>query len=147
MEKKSCTKCGEVKPLDEFSNNRKNIYTWKYTICKGCKKLSIKEDRKNFPEKYIFIGAKYRAKKKGIPFNITIEDIVIPKVCPVFNKPFVYGYGRVNEFSPSLDRIIPSKGYVKGNIIVISHRANMIKSNATINELEALSNFFKIILK
>src|SRR5690606_22407621 len=81
---------------------------------------------------------KYRAKQKGIPFNITHEDLNIPDVCPVLGIPIEKkvelgsGYWPDN---PSVDRIIPELGYVKGNVRVISHRANLLKSDATIEEL------------
>jgi hypothetical protein len=72
-------------------------------------------------------AAKSRAKEKGREFKIELTDIVIPAVCPVLGVPME---------RPSLDRIDSSKGYVKGNVRVISHRANMLKNNATIEELE-----------
>lgn len=56
-----------------------------------------------------------------------LSDIQIPELCPVFKTPMV---------SPSLDRIDSSKGYVKGNVRVISKRANQLKSNATVEEME-----------
>ena len=88
-------------------------------------------------------GAKRRARKKGIPFNISVEDIIIPETCPVFGFPLTRGNDTPLYTSPSLDRIIPEKGYVKGNIVVISHKANKRKSNATIAELIKLADFYK----
>ncbi len=40
--------------------------------------------------------------------------------------------------SPSLDRIDSTKGYTKGNIWVISNRANTLKNDATLSELKLL---------
>ena len=68
--------------------------------------------------------------------SIDVTDIVIPIRCPVFGMILRRAKGRPKDNSPTLDRIIPSKGYVKGNVWVISMRANMIKSNATLRELE-----------
>ena len=45
--------------------------------------------------------------------------------------------------SPSFDRIDPTKGYVKGNVIIVSNKANVIKSNATVEELERVSSFYR----
>lgn len=76
-------------------------------------------------------NARLRAKNKGLPFDITVEYIesILPDKCPVFNTPFVYrGNGKVVFTSPSLDRIDPVKGYVEGNVVVISSKANNIKS-------------------
>lgn len=91
----------------------------------------------------MFNTAKRRAKDKGVDFNLDISDIVIPSVCPVLGIPLAAKRGCVDPASPSLDRIIPSKGYVKGNVQVISHRANSIKSNATIEEVEMVLNYMK----
>lgn len=79
--------------------------------------------------------AKYRAKKNNLDFEIELEDIVIPKICPILNIPLFSSKGHSGPNSPSLDRIDPSKGYVKGNVQVISHKANTIKSDATLQEL------------
>lgn len=95
------------------------------------------------PEKIMFQSAKDRAKRKGLEFTITLEDIKIPKACPIFGLTLSASIGRFNENSPSLDRINNSKGYVKGNIIVISYRANQIKNDATPDELMKIGLFFK----
>jgi len=90
--------------------------------------------------KKMFQGAKARSKKNGLDFNITIDDIVIPEKCPVLGIPLIAAVGNkiVSKNSPSLDRIDSSKGYVKGNIRVVSHRANSLKSNATLEELRLI---------
>ena len=84
----------------------------------------------------LWAAAKERADKHGIDFNIDVEDIVIPKVCPVLGIPIniSLGRGRRQPDSPSLDKFYPEKGYVKGNIQVISWRANRIKSDGTPDE-------------
>lgn len=93
--------------------------------------------------------AKRRAKEKGIPFDIVYADVTIPAVCPILGIPLAVGLGSwggnggPTDNSPSLDRIIPSLGYVKGNIQVISNRANRFKSDATIEELEAVVESMK----
>jgi hypothetical protein len=89
-------------------------------------------------------SAKSRAKKRGIPFNISTDDIHLPDVCPALGIPLVYGGGKgPTDNSPSLDRVLPLLGYVAGNVIVISNRANRIKNNATIPELRAIADFFE----
>ena len=93
---------------------------------------------KTYTEEFrILTRAKYRAKKYGIPFNITIDDITFPKRCPVLGieiRPATGRPGGANN-SPSLDRIQPHLGYTKGNVRVISNRANVLKNNATVDEL------------
>jgi len=95
------------------------------------------------PEKIMFQSAKDRAKRKGIEFNITLEDISIPTHCPVLKIPLTRANGRMHDNSPSLDRIDCTKGYIKDNIIVISWKVNRIKSNASLDELMKIGMFFK----
>ena len=83
-------------------------------------------------------SARHRAKQKGVPFDLELEDIVVPEFCPLLNIRLEVGNGRPIPASPTLDRIKPELGYVKGNVIVISHRANCIKSDATLDEIELL---------
>lgn len=61
--------------------------------------------------------------------------------CPIFGTEFVVGVGRWLDESATVDRIIPSNGYVYGNIEIISHRANQIKNDASLKELEAICNY------
>ena len=97
---------------------------------------------KNNPEKSMLIKTKTRAKKNGTEFNIDADDIQIPERCPILNIPIVRefrGGGNKNKgpraTSPSIDRLDNTKGYVKGNIQIISHKANVMKNSATPEEL------------
>ena len=90
------------------------------------------------PEKILLLNALNRSRRKKIPFSITEKDIVIPLMCPVLGIPLFRDGGERTPNSPSLDEIIPGKGYVLGNIQVISWRANCIKRDATLDELEKL---------
>lgn len=93
-------------------------------------------------KKYMLRSAKRRAKLQKVPFDLTPDDFDIPEVCPLLNIPLHFHIGELQaQFdSPSLDKIIPQLGYVKGNVLVISNRANTIKNNATIEELILLTN-------
>jgi hypothetical protein len=79
-----------------------------------------------------------------VPFTISREDIVIPTHCPVLGLPLftMKGVQGGGDNSPTLDRIRPALGYVKGNIIVISGRANRLKSDASIKELRDIASFY-----
>lgn len=79
---------------------------------------------------------KARAKKLGVPFALTRDDILIPTHCPVLGIKLKYVQSKTQSNTPSLDRLVPKRGYVAGNVKVISMRANMLKSNATKVELE-----------
>lgn len=82
--------------------------------------------------------ARLRAKARGLPCTITRSDIPIPNFCPVLGIPIAKTYGRVSPGTPSIDRFDSSKGYVPGNVRVISYRANTLKNNGTIDELRAV---------
>jgi hypothetical protein len=98
--------------------------------------ISIRARTRNIKhkEKVILIKAKQRAKERHMEFNLTIDDIIIPEICPVLGIPIYRDLNKLNDNSPTLDRIDNTKGYVKGNVCVISHRANQIKSNGTVEE-------------
>ncbi|WP_410212326.1 hypothetical protein [Phenylobacterium sp.] len=91
-------------------------------------------------------NARSRAKRAGVPCTITVEDIVVPSHCPVLGIPLARRLGRKGgcDQSPSLDRIVPELGYVPGNIVVVSRRANRIKNDASIDELRAIADFYEI---
>lgn len=93
--------------------------------------------REKNQSRYLCKVAKSSAKKRGLVFEIEIEDIVIPDLCPVFKEPFVFG----TDYAASLDRIDSSIGYVKGNIQVISRKANRMKNNATSEELKKFAEW------
>jgi hypothetical protein len=92
-------------------------------------------------------SARRRAKKQNVPFDITIDDIIIPNYCPVLGIPLFQGSKDEMYNSPSLDKIIPELGYVKCNIAVISHRANTIKNNGTAEEHRKIAQWLDSITK
>lgn len=98
------------------------------------------------PAESLYLKAKSRAKRRGIEFNIDKEDVVVPDICPVLGIKIIPGSTAVNRNSPSLDRIDNSKGYVKGNVAVISHRANHLKNSGTIEEHEMIAAWMKRML-
>lgn len=98
------------------------------------------------PIGYLVEHARQRAIAKGISFDLTRDDLIMPEACPVLGLPFEWGTGQMgwrNMRSPSLDRIRPQEGYVKGNVQIISNRANHLKSNGTISELEAVLAYMR----
>jgi hypothetical protein len=87
--------------------------------------------------------ARKRAKRFNLEYNIDITDIVIPENCPILNIPLVHGTKYQTDSSPSLDRIDSSKGYIKGNVRVISVRANRLKQDSTIEELKRIIQYME----
>lgn len=90
----------------------------------------------------MWYGARGRAKKAGVPFSIERRDIIIPDRCPALGTKLVRGKGQPGPNSPSLDRIVPELGYVPGNIVVVSMRANRAKNDLTVAEMRALAVFY-----
>jgi len=98
---------------------------------------SSAKSRKENPIKWMIYSSKSRAKEKGWEFNIDESDIIIPTHCPILGIELISGGMGAQTFnSPSLDRIDSSKGYIKGNIRVISLRANMMKNDANLQEIQ-----------
>ena len=91
------------------------------------------------PEIKLLVAARKRAGYSGCPFNIEVSDVVIPEYCPIFNIPLRHASGKPRHNSPSLDKIIPEKGYTKGNVWVISWKANRLKNDASPEELMRLA--------
>lgn len=96
--------------------------------------------RKRNPLYFMWSSARSRAKTNNIPFDIEIEDLIIPEYCPILELKLDYNQGKLGPNSYSLDKIIPEKGYVKGNVRIISHLANAMKQNANLDLLEKFSN-------
>ena len=95
------------------------------------------------PAKELWRAAKARAKRKGLPFDLEVSDIVVPAQCPVLGVPLVVGSRKSKEYAPSLDRVVPNLGYVRGNVRVISYRANTLRRDASIEELESVLRYAK----
>jgi hypothetical protein len=162
---KTCFCCKQTKIASDFSKNASligGLHTWckecctnKHKVSEYAKKSNIvrKEKIKSDPiyreninnqkrksrikriASVLLQECKRRAIKKNLEFNISIEDIIIPEICPILLQPIIQGTKDNYKFSPSIDRIDNNKGYIKGNIQVISMKANTIKNSATIEEL------------
>lgn len=92
--------------------------------------------------KKILNGARTRAYRDGVPFNLTVDDVLpVPRICPALG--IAMSVEGPRSITPTLDRIVPSSGYVPGNVRWISHRANRLKSDATLQELEKLVSYVK----
>lgn len=104
------------------------------TLCNICNSGRVKSQS---PEIKMWRRAKARAVKSSIPFDIEVSDIVIPDFCPVLGIPLVVFKGRSGgeNNSPALDRVDNTLGYVKGNVMVLSHLANCMKSSANPEQL------------
>ena len=144
---KYCPTCKLTKSADCFYKSRTTGKLHQY--CKECNRkrsnryCSENKDKRSEkgrnlrtanPAKYLFDHVKQRCKQSGMEFNLEPSDIVVPAECPVFFIPLKVADGKMDDNSPSVDRIDPTKGYVKGNICVISWLANRIKNNGTLED-------------
>lgn len=93
----------------------------------------VKYRHRRNPAVQLLGSAKSRAKKFDLPFALSRADILVPERCPVLGTALDFSGGE--ETVPSLDKMIPTLGYVPGNVSVISLRANRLKSDATVQEL------------
>lgn len=128
ISRKTCIHCGA-----SINDGHKNLQK-----CLKCRRASARKR----PEQML-VSARARAKKLGLEFNLTLEDIHIPERCPylgVLLRPSLTGSAQNN--SPSLDRIDNTRGYIKGNVEVISSRANKCKSDLTLEEMERMAKAF-----
>lgn len=90
-------------------------------------------------------NSRYRSKRDGIRHTITLADVVVPTHCPVLGVRLKTSSGRASPNSPSLDRIDSSRGYEPGNVVVVSWRANEVKKDASLEELERICSFYQHI--
>lgn len=168
---KFCPKCKKAKAFNEFALKKEfkkneisdGIYLKR---CIECNMYKTKEKylakqreyqqknreklNKNKIENYkndlpysLWYGAKTRAKSKKLDFDIEVGDVVIPVVCPVLGIPLFYSSNKLSDYSPTIDRIDNTKGYIKGNIVVVSWRVNKLKNNTTMDVLEKIVAFYK----
>ena len=133
--------CGNIVQLhgNRFSNG--------HTKSCGCLKSHKKHlNASTRGQRHFLRLARHRAKKQGLPFNLTVDDITIPEYCPILGIKLESGIGkgllRADNIA-SLDKFTPEKGYVRGNVWVISWRANRLKSDATLEELENIVSALK----
>lgn len=138
-----------------------NIKEWKCLKCyreyksnwvrKSYKLKEKKKETYNTIENILFMSAKARAKKKKLEFSIEYQDVYIPEICPALGikiDKFLEDTSQSNESrasSPSLDRIDNSKGYIKGNVAVISYRANIIKGQGTAEQHRMVAKWLRKI--
>lgn len=91
----------------------------------------------------LFVSAKNNAKYKNREFSITLADVVIPDRCPILGTPFTPLGTVPRNFNPSIDRVDNSKGYIPGNVRIISWAANTWKGARTAEEVRALLKYME----
>lgn len=107
-------------------------------------KVSTREGRM----RHVLVGVKARAKRQGIDFSITLADILpLPDTCPILGIPIAYNGPKKRrgylDDSPSVDRVNPKLGYIRGNVWIISARANVIKNDGTAEDHERIAAWMR----
>jgi hypothetical protein len=120
----NCCRCEDIRSV-----------SWQTRTGKGYRYYS--------PLKARFSRLKSGAKDRGIEFNLIFEDMVWPSHCPIFGVELRYDAKGNDPYGASVDRIDNNKGYVVGNIHIISRRANTIKNDASIDDLKRLVDYFE----
>jgi len=131
---------------DQFSerqleNRRRAVRAYKKRLYYGDSARSIE-----WRKQTLVSNAKVRAKKVGMEFSITVEALHWPEVCPVLGFRLNYGAptdGHDSWDGPSIDRHDNTKGYTLENSVVMSRKANALKSNADVNEVEKLLSYMR----
>lgn len=118
-------------------DERRKIYAQKFRE-KYVSKKRNSPNKTDHPSYEIWCNAKKRAREQEVEFTLDLDDIVIPEICPLLKIPLIKGIKVYTDNSPTLDKIMPSLGYVKGNTQVISMRANRIKNDSTFKEFEMI---------
>ena len=148
---KTCKTCKVEKSLDDFRVQIRNNKKYYRAVCIECanyttnnkRQHNVKSDLNAFITKSLD-NAKQRAKVKGFEFSLTKEWYIgnLPKYCPVFNTVLDFS-STLDEHKPSIDRVNSAKGYTEDNCKIISWKANNIKNQWTVEELEAVVNYLK----
>lgn len=159
-----CRTCNEIKDLEDDFWKQASSKSGYQTECKDCMRVRsakwhqssdatsterVNEWRIANPLLHTLRSAKSRAKKRGLPFDLTVDDLrPFPTHCPVLGIPFVWTVGTgtgVQPGTPSLERLVLERGYVRGNVVLISYRANVLRKDATLEELKMMVAFYEAV--
>ena len=120
----------KISHAERYSNNRESHIQ------------SIRDYYEENRESFLLKKSRERARKSGLDHSIALEDIIIPEYCPILGVKLTGSFGQGQlQTNSSLDRIDSTKGYIKGNVQVISRKANTMKNNATVEELKQFAKW------
>lgn len=140
---KVCNVCNTIKPLAEFNKN--NAAPDGHDCrCRTCKRALYIAKRNKDPLATYFVAKRSWCKKRGILFDVTLEQLkmIWTGICPVLGLEIGLGAdGKGSHKSAHLDRLDPNLGYTITNVNWISGRANRIKYDATLEELKLITQW------
>ena len=142
-----CSKCNSTKNFFEFrfrNIGRKDpIGLYRQSYCRDCENQNLKDKRDEAPEHRLYLLARSRAIRDNLPFDLTEDYIKLiwPKdnKCPIFKTTFKSGLANKKTL-PTIDKVVPKKGYTQGNVAIISFRANYLKSD--IEDVKMFKTFY-----
>ena len=144
---KLCSVCNMVLKFEHFSKSKTGHLGYQAS-CKSCSQIRRKayNDKRMMSKeghiRNILTKIKSRAKLKNLAFDLDFEYLIsiVTENCPILNTQLAWCSRTDNPVpeSPSLDRLVPEKGYVKGNVSWVSHKANRIKNDASLEDLKKL---------
>lgn len=135
--------CGSEKDVRAMDLRRGSTTSCGCTQRDLARKKATVHGKAGTPEHHLWAAARDRHRRRGIPFDLKLEDIIIPQMCPVLGIPLIAGTDKFQDASPSIDRLDPTKGYTSDNITVMSFRANALKRDATLDELKAILRYMQ----
>lgn len=125
----------ETKKLYHREYNRTYMREWRQSNIEIARTRETNWRNSN-PKKRLINCTRQTAKLKGLDHNITENDLELPTLCPLLGIPIDYTAGNGKTMlKPSVDRINPELGYIKGNVELMSSLANTMKSKATPEQL------------
>lgn len=127
---KQCSKCKQTLPLDSFGKCKATKDGYQYT-CRLCTKGYDTRDR-------LLRYWQTKRHRVKVDYTVTCEYLreIWTDICPALGIPISLGLHQSSDNLAHLDRIDPNLGYVEGNVQWLSAKANRIKTNASIQELE-----------
>lgn len=151
----ACVECYSVRAKRRWAEGIRQNYTDRGAVnekwnasdkARIAKERWKQKDPKRAWAVYATGGAKARAGVRKLPFDITSVYVlgITPDTCPVFGTSFLFvGNKTLAPESATLDRLDPVKGYVQGNVAVISMRANAIKSAYGSEDIQKVADWLR----
>ena len=140
-----CPKCGGVDLREEKVEGGR----WTRWRCRTCQAAEMRRRRKRLPYEPLYDGARQRARKAGVPFELTHEDVqacLADWTCSYCDQPVGSFSGGTRPNSATLDRLVPSDGYTPDNTVVACHQCNAAKSDHTPSSLRAWADRIEAVI-
>jgi hypothetical protein len=127
-------------PIDKYGIRKNGEHFYLTTFIMEERNYITTQYRNTNPEQHLIASVKNRAKRTGLEFNLT--KLEMPELCPILGIKLNYSYGGgKKEDKATIDRVDNSKGYTEDNVVVCSWRANRLKNDASLEEIEKIYKY------